>query len=294
MNIIESNLKWNGALAYGNAPNKVILHHAEANGCTIYDIDRWHKERGWVGCGYHYFVTKDGLIYTGRPENAIGSHCLGYNSNSLGICAEGQYCIENMQDLQKNTLFYLIQYLCSKYNINRIYKHCDLNNTSCPGSNYPFEEILASLKGGNYGSGKPKVIQNQNRTWLQVGDTGDKVKELQQKLNRLGYSCSADGIYGKETKAQVYKFQIDNDISADGLAGVITFNTIAIILSKVLCGIGIKQPIATRYIQRRLSITPVDGIYGRITAGSVNKWQGINSLQQDGVFGINSWTKLIG
>ena len=101
MNIIETNLSWNGQLTLCNIPKMIVDHHAEASSCTIQDIDRWHKERGWAGCGYHYLVRKDGSIYRGRPENAEGAHCLGYNTVSIGICFEGSYMTETMPDVQK-------------------------------------------------------------------------------------------------------------------------------------------------------------------------------------------------
>ena len=64
-------------------PNKIILHHAEASSCTVYDIHNWHIKNGWTGIGYHYFIRKDGNIYKGRPENAIGAHCINNNSSSI-------------------------------------------------------------------------------------------------------------------------------------------------------------------------------------------------------------------
>ena len=49
------------------------------------DIDRWHKERGWAGIGYHYVVKLDGTVQPGRPLEKIGAHVAGHNANSVGI-----------------------------------------------------------------------------------------------------------------------------------------------------------------------------------------------------------------
>ena len=68
---------------------ELFLHHAESKSCTADDIHRWHLANGWAGIGYHFFVRKDGSIYRGRPENDIGSHAKGSNSDSIGICFEG-------------------------------------------------------------------------------------------------------------------------------------------------------------------------------------------------------------
>ena len=87
MNIIETNFNWNGGFTQRSSTSQIILHHADAITCTVEDIHRWHLNNGWTGIGYHYFVRKDGTIYRGRPENAIGAHALGANGNSIGICA---------------------------------------------------------------------------------------------------------------------------------------------------------------------------------------------------------------
>ena len=63
------------------------------------------------------------------------------------------------------------------------------------------------------------------RSWLQRGDKGEAVKDVQNKLIVLGYSCGpdgADGDYGTNTIAAVKRFQADVGITVDGLAGEIT------------------------------------------------------------------------
>nr|WP_243240285.1 N-acetylmuramoyl-L-alanine amidase [[Clostridium] hylemonae] len=79
-----------------SATKLIILHHAEASNCTVQDIHRWHKNNGWAGIGYHFLVRKDGSIYRGRPEWAVGAHASGSNSDSIGICFEGAYMTETM------------------------------------------------------------------------------------------------------------------------------------------------------------------------------------------------------
>lgn len=142
-------MKWNGNLSYGNLPVMIVLHHAEASKCTIEDIHRWHLSNGWIGCGYHYFVRKNGSIYRGRPEGAIGSHCPGANSNSISICAEGSYMTETMATVQKQAIIELCKDIMSRYEIKQIYGHKELYNTDCPGANYPLNEIK-QLKSAKY------------------------------------------------------------------------------------------------------------------------------------------------
>lgn len=53
------------------------------------EVDRWHRQRGWNGIGYHYLIHLDGSIEQGRPEERMGAHCKGYNACSIGICYVG-------------------------------------------------------------------------------------------------------------------------------------------------------------------------------------------------------------
>ena len=57
------------------------------------DIEKWHKDRGFNGIGYHYVVRRNGEIEPGRPESVIGAHChvkgQNHNKHSIGVCYEG-------------------------------------------------------------------------------------------------------------------------------------------------------------------------------------------------------------
>lgn len=55
----------------------------------ITDIDRWHRDRGWNGCGYHYVITRDGKIQGGRSLTQAGAHTKGHNFQSWGVCLVG-------------------------------------------------------------------------------------------------------------------------------------------------------------------------------------------------------------
>ncbi|RXI44168.1 N-acetylmuramoyl-L-alanine amidase [Clostridium tetani] len=226
MKIIDSNLKFRG-LTYGNNPRKIILHHAEAINCSIEDIHTWHLHNGWSGCGYHYFIRKNGNIYIGRPENSLGAHCINYNSVSIGICVEGNYMVEYMPLAQKNSLIELIKYLCNKYGIKEIYGHGELNSTNCPGRNYPLAqirgEILKDIKCSykNYPGYLIKINANLK---------DNNVKIIQEKLMEKGYSIGsygADGYFGDTTLNAIKSFQRDNGILVDEIVGRDTWGRLA-------------------------------------------------------------------
>ena len=35
---------------------------------TLEMLDQMHQARGWKCCGYHYYITRDGQLHFGRPE----------------------------------------------------------------------------------------------------------------------------------------------------------------------------------------------------------------------------------
>lgn len=142
MNIIKTNWDWKSGLSVRPDTKYIVLHHAASISCTAKDVDRWHKANGWSGIGYHFFVRKDGNIYEGRPEWSIGSHAEGKNSESIGICAEGNYDIKKtMPDAQKLAIKELLTYLKNKYPNIGIKAHKDVGATGCPGKYYPLQEM---------------------------------------------------------------------------------------------------------------------------------------------------------
>lgn len=65
-----------------------------------------------------------------------------------------------------------------------------------------------------------------NRT-LKLGMKGEDVKALQSDLNALGATLISDGDFGMKTKNAVVKFQKENNLVADGVAGKATKAKIA-------------------------------------------------------------------
>lgn len=55
----------------------------------VKEIDQWHRDKGWKGCGYHYVIRRDGTLEVGRPRDTIGAHAAGHNVESIGICLVG-------------------------------------------------------------------------------------------------------------------------------------------------------------------------------------------------------------
>ena len=48
-----------------------------------------HLQRGFRDIGYHFYITRDGVLHHCRPVSEIGAHVRGFNRHSIGICYEG-------------------------------------------------------------------------------------------------------------------------------------------------------------------------------------------------------------
>lgn len=95
-------------------------------------LDEMHRQRGFDGCGYHYYVRRDGEICTMRPVDRPGAHAKGYNQHSIGVCYEGGLDeqgrpADTRTELQKRSLRMLVRVLAMDFQTRRIVGHRDLS-----------------------------------------------------------------------------------------------------------------------------------------------------------------------
>lgn len=241
MEIIETKFEVVGSLAKRSTINMIILHHADASKCSVEDINRWHIQRGYSCIGYQYFVRKDGSIYKGRPDNVIGAHAKGFNSTSIGVCFEGRYNKEVMLEAQIKAGKELVAYLKKKYNINKVLKHKDVNSTDCPGSLFPFDEIVKEEKENLVLSFQRAAVADGVKLpqFGCDGYYGAETKRAMEKCvvkRRLLYrykNCTklvqrllgitVDGLCGKDTAKAIKEFQQKNNLEPDSCCGVNTW-----------------------------------------------------------------------
>lgn len=105
--------------------------------CTVSDIDRWHRERGFSGIGYHYVIYRDGTVVSGRPLCRQGAHCTGHNANSVGICYVGGLdsrgrAADTRTPAQKAALLKLLRRLKSEYPGSTVHGHSEFAAKECP------------------------------------------------------------------------------------------------------------------------------------------------------------------
>lgn len=137
---------------HNNTPvTEVILHTSAtpggwANGMTVLDvvgeIDRWHKERGWKGIGYHRVIMPNGDIGVGRSIYDIGAHVRGHNTGSIGICLIPVRTVMQMGTFddfytrqQRESVKQYIKDLKVLTPISKVSGHNEYANKLCPGFN---------------------------------------------------------------------------------------------------------------------------------------------------------------
>lgn len=96
------------------------------------ELDRMHRQRGFNGCGYHYYVRRDGEICSMRPVGQVGAHAKGHNASSIGIAYEGGLDAggnpaDTRTEEQKRSIRVLVRVLCEDYRIRKVVGHRDLS-----------------------------------------------------------------------------------------------------------------------------------------------------------------------
>lgn len=116
--------------------NLIVVHCSAtraAQNVGVKEIDRWHRERGFLKIGYHYVIKRDGAVEPGRPEEEVGAHVQGNNAHSIGVClvgglsADGKHGEDNFTPAQYASLATLIYGLRHRYPKARICGHRDLS-----------------------------------------------------------------------------------------------------------------------------------------------------------------------
>lgn len=199
MDIINVNLPTNGNFKRRNSTDEIILHHAEASRASVEEVNRWHLERGWTGIGYHFYIRKDGKVYRGRPEWAVGAHAQGHNSRAIGICVEGSYMTETMPQTQLDALKDLIRTEMRKYPGAKLLRHKDVNSTDCPGTKFPWAEVQKYAEPEKKEEDKivveKKNVMLNGKTYTCECITKDEVNYIKMRsLEQAGFTVTYDAV----------------------------------------------------------------------------------------------------
>lgn len=104
------------------------------------ELDRMHRQRGFLSIGYHLVIRRDGTVEQGRNFAHAGAHAEGHNAGSIGVCMVGGLAtkalkpVNNFTPLQWSALEGCVLELRSMFPGVQVLGHRDLPNVhkECP------------------------------------------------------------------------------------------------------------------------------------------------------------------
>ncbi len=110
----------------------VVIHHSATSNVVgdpyeaVRNIYTYHTQvNGWSDLGYNYLIAPDGTIFQGRddmgkgdPDNIVGAHLCGVNSNTMGICLLGTFTNVLPTDAAIDALAGLVRWKTDKENLS--------------------------------------------------------------------------------------------------------------------------------------------------------------------------------
>lgn len=153
MTIHRPKLKFREELKPRSETKFIVIHHVARKGRrTVQTIHQWHLDREpdpepMAGIGYHYYIDRDGEIFQGRPRDTWGAHVKHHNSNTIGVCFDGDFRYETISDKQLEASVLLLSVLSLGYGDAQLCTHHYLNREKqCPGSNFPIKKLIEMVK----------------------------------------------------------------------------------------------------------------------------------------------------
>jgi len=125
---------------------------------------------------------------------------------------------------------------------------------------------------------------------LKKGARGPAVEKVQRWLNQ-----PADGIFGRDTRAAVKRFQRRQGLTPDGVVGPATWSALRRghrLAQRRTSSTPVRSRGASvRRLQRALGIA-ADGVFGPATQAAVKRFQRAHGLTADGIVGPATWAAL--
>lgn len=273
---------WNGPACASS-----IRSHSQCPG-FIRGIQNFHMDgRGWSDIAYTMFACPHGELFEGRGKG-VGTAANGTtygNSNYYAIYAMWGQGDGNVPEPMLDAIADGVA-LCRSWGAGKaVTTHNALFSTECPGG-----ELTSLVKAGRFSGGsKPSTGGAQSVSkptssapkfkplWKPTGKM--TVKQIQKVVG-----VTADGLYGKGTKAAVATYQGKLGVTADGLWGKSTeaaHNARGKSKGHKLVVDGIEGKSTVRALQAHLGVK-VDGIRGNATNRAMQKWLGVAA---DGIVG---------
>lgn len=151
MKIVESNLVFSPGrvekrMSARRTTQRIAIHHTASDDVSAATVHGWHRNRGWMGIGYHYLVRQAGEIERGRAEELRGIHAPAANANSIAIALAGNFELLPPAATQLDALVRLVRDIRSRHGDLPLIGHKDVQATACPGRFFPWEDLQRRLQ----------------------------------------------------------------------------------------------------------------------------------------------------
>jgi N-acetyl-anhydromuramyl-L-alanine amidase AmpD len=185
----------------------------------------WHLARGWNDVGYHLFIKKDGQVQSGRDLEASPAAQAGNNTGTIAVCLHG-LAVERFTEAQYRSVIGLCNEVNAAYDgMITFHGHSEVSSKACPV--FPYREVLGLDAHGNMEYPQdPTPLTRADMPTVRLMDRGPAVRRLQERLNDHGAGLAADGIFGVMTREAMVRFQKDNQLEPDGIAGPLTWTAL--------------------------------------------------------------------
>ncbi|HEY3504831.1 MAG TPA: N-acetylmuramoyl-L-alanine amidase [Actinocatenispora sp.] len=296
---------------------KIVVHHMAFPNVTDYSEDHakqlardcqdLHMDgNGWADTGQHFTVSRGGYVLEGRHESlpslelgtqqVQGAHCVGENTQSIGIENEGTYVTETPPPALLASLVRLCTTICTRYGIHawNMFGHWDWNNTDCPG--IMFYREFPKLRLAVARACHERLRSVPARTWPDIftSSAGSTVTTLQYLLAAQGYAVTPNAGFDAATKAGVQDFQAKHgfEVASDGTVTQPTWEALAPRLDRRATGDVVKA--AQSILAHKGYEVTVTGEYDADTTRAVRAMQRLHHLPATGVTDTTTWCAILG
>lgn len=216
---------WSWVRKWSQLKYLVIHHTVTKHDATPDDIALLHKARGWAGIGYHFVITKDGVVHYVGDISTARANVLNKNEQVIGITMVGDFTKHLPSDEQIRSAHDLCKYFLTESpslptlsDWSQVVGHKDLQATACPGTSWP-EDMQYRIRARRVYTPEPEptpeptppaptpppveVVISDENTIIELGIIGD----LEYGNMRLRDVRS--GIAGKDQELKVVKGEIE-------------------------------------------------------------------------------------
>ncbi|MEV6971469.1 N-acetylmuramoyl-L-alanine amidase [Hamadaea sp. NPDC051192] len=297
---------------------KIVIHHMAFPNVTDYSREHalalaqscqnLHMDKnGWSDTGQHFTISRGGYVLEGRHRSFEGlksgqaqvtsAHCVGENTQSIGIENEGTYIDETPPEALLDSLVKLSATICTQYKIHahNMFGHWDWNSTQCPG--IAFYRLFPELRRRVAVAIGTPLSAVPERTWPDIftSSAGQTVVLTKYLLRNQGYTTlTTTGTFDAGLLAAVQDWQGKHGITveSDGTVSDPTWETLAVDVDKDAVGehvAGLQFVLANKGYQ-----VAVTGAYDHDTMKAVQEMQRLHGLPANGKVDLSTWCAVAG